>query len=235
MDSFRIDLAFRPVAEVEQPYWFWLTDGWYDLVIGDHHLFRAAGGDPRGVGYPVARLWEDLIEVAPAVLEEVPAALATRLAAGDRWTAWVERARDTDDADDLWELATTWQRQLNSGHLAGAPSLDLWCHADRVHIRWHSLPRQPDDPAWESPAGDATIDVDAFTDELVRFDRALIGAMPARIETAGGDRETLRREQLDRSKWLTDALSVKRTPIPPWDDVLGAIAALEDRIGPVLP
>ena len=34
--------------------------------------------------------------------------------------------------------------------------------------------------------------------------------------------------------WLADALSMKRPTRPSWDDVMGAIAALEDRIGRVL-
>ncbi len=254
MDSFRIEFELRPLADI-QPWgtpetglslsWFGLTDAWYDLVIGEHHLFRVTDGDPRGVDYYAVRLWEDLIEVAPAVLDEIPAALADRVAAADRWDAWVEQAWDLDDALDLYETAMSWwnARGISNGYLRGAPDPHFWRRGDELHVRWRSLSREPDLPDWSSPSGSAVTSVAGFKDELVRFDRALIAGMQARVEAVAKgwnrpeiaiDVDELRRDHDDRATWLARALTTKRPTIHSWEDVLGAVAELEARIGPVL-
>jgi hypothetical protein len=61
-----LSFELRPLEDV-QPWgtpesgfhlsWFGLTDGWYDVVVGERRLFSAPDGDPRGVDYQVARLW----------------------------------------------------------------------------------------------------------------------------------------------------------------------------------
>jgi hypothetical protein len=222
-------------------HWFGLTDGWYDVQVGEHHLFRLQGDNEPGVDYQVVRLWEDLIDVAPAVLEPVPKALATRLAAGDAWAAWSERAFDTDD-DELRETALSWwwNRHLDSGHLRAAPYIGIWRYEDELHIRWRTRFRKDGDPMWESPAGDALISARQFQDELTRFDHELIEAMQARVEqVAAGwrrpeiriDIEQLRREQAHRSARLQTAMSTPVARKHTWDDVLAAVAELERRIG----
>jgi hypothetical protein len=248
----RISIPFelRPVAEIE-PWgdtekglwlsWFGLTDGWYDLVIGEHRLFSGPDGDTRGVDYQVVRIWEDLIAVAPYALEEVPAALADRLRHSDAWQAWCCQIRDTEEwPDDVIELAMSWwwQRQLGSHHLNGAPCLDLWCHGDDLHIRWRSSPPSPHAFVWSSPSGDAVASAAAFRDELLRFDRALIASMQRRVDdvVAGAlrpaitiDVGALRREQAERATWLDRELS--RLPATSWDDVIAAVVELERRLG----
>jgi len=254
MDSFRISFELRPLADVE-PWgnpetglslsWFGLTDGWYDLVVAEHHLFRDAAGDARGIDYQVVRLWEDMIEVAPAVLEEIPAALADRVAAADRWGKWVEQAWDLDDALDLCEVALSWwdERGIDTGYLRGAPRPHFWRRGDELHVRWRSLPREPDYPYWSSPSGDAVTSVAGFKDELVRFDRALVDGMRARVDAIVKawsrpeitiDVDELCREHEHRASWLARALTTKRPSICSWDDVLSGVAQLEDRIGSVL-
>jgi hypothetical protein len=251
VDRLTIQFALRPLSEVEpwgslargvRLHWFGLSDGWYDVAVGERRLFGVLGGDPRGVDYPVVRLWEDLIEVAPFALEALPDDIAARAARGDAWAAWCQEAWDAgDELDELTEVALDWWagRRLDSGHLRGAPRLDLWRHGDRLHVRWRSPPPDPDDPVWCSPSGDAIVSAHAFLEELIRFDRELMIAMQARVDevAAGGlraeiaiDVDELRREQADRASWLSRALTEKPRGLASWDDVVAAMHELERRL-----
>ncbi|WSK39909.1 DUF5984 family protein [Micromonospora maris] len=67
-------------------HWFGLTDGWYWIDLNGHELLRYSDHTMRHlhadgyegmpyVDYYVVRLWEDLLQALPAVLEPVPADL----------------------------------------------------------------------------------------------------------------------------------------------------------------
>lgn len=228
MASFRIDFALHPPAEPAAS-WFVLTEGEYDVIFGDQHLFRTVGGDR--IGYPVARLWEDLIQAMPAVRRAIPAALSARAANLERWQAWLERAWALDGVDDLLIAASAWweHRRISSAHIIGAPTLYLWREGDEVHARWHSGPREPHAPRWTSPQGAAVIAFAAFEQELQRFDRALMDAMSARVAAD----ENLREQHQDRTTWLLHARTMPWSVQHGWDEVLAAVTALEARIGPV--
>jgi hypothetical protein len=90
---FRFEL--RPVDKItpwggqdRMLHWFGLTDGWYWIELDGHELLRYSDTTLRRwrgegydaarpyVDYQVVRLWEDVIQLAPAVLEPVPADLA---------------------------------------------------------------------------------------------------------------------------------------------------------------
>ncbi len=224
----RIWFELRPLADIE-PWgppdrpslsWFGLTDGHYDLIFDDQHLFSEPGGT-GGIDYQVVRLWEDLLDIAAAVLEPVPDAIASRI--DDRWLAWAATALD-EDALRWW-----WRRELTSGHLVRAPRVQLWRVGDAIRIRW-TVPPPEDGIAWVSQGGETTISAAAFRDELVRFDRALIAGMQSRIEEIerGWDRPIaidvaqLRQEQVQRATWLERRL---RDPGTNWDAVLRALAS----------
>lgn len=99
---FRFEL--RPLAEVapwggDQPSlsWYSLTDGRYWIELGDVELLRYVPeeGEVRPyVDYYVVRLWEDLLQLFPAAIEDVPMDLVDvlRTDASD-WS-------DLDDLDD---------------------------------------------------------------------------------------------------------------------------------------
>lgn len=88
---FRFEL--RPLAQAHPwggdrrtLHWFGLTDGWYWIELNGHELLRYSDQTVRRwqadgyqdvpyVDYYVVRLWEDLLELLPAVLEPVPADL----------------------------------------------------------------------------------------------------------------------------------------------------------------
>src|SRR5262249_1965387 len=127
----RIRFELRPRAECDARNWWFLTDGWYDLVVGDRPLFGRAD-------YYVARLWEDLVDVAYAALEDVPVPLAKRLDPGDRGDAWVDDAWEACGGNDAFAIATSWwhERQIDTGHLRAAPRVHLWRRGDDLHVRW---------------------------------------------------------------------------------------------------
>jgi Family of unknown function (DUF5984) len=250
MDTFTIAFELRPLADVApwgtpesglSIHWFGLTDGWYDVVIDERHLFRVEGGDARGVGYQVVRLWEDLIEVVPAVIDESPADLASRLADVDRWNAWFARAWELENVDELQDVGLAWwsRRRVSTGHLRGAPHLYLWRHGEVLHVHWRSRPL-PGAPFWSSPHGNAVLTFDAFIDELVRFDRTLIEAMAARVDSIATawdrseiaiDVDQLRREHDDRATWLAQSMRVRHPTMYSWNEVVEAVTKLEDLIG----
>jgi hypothetical protein len=129
----------RPVDEIlpwgnERPSlsWFGLSDGWYWLEIDGQELFRVSDTRPKippYVDYQVVRLWEDILEIAPDVLGEVPSDIAAQLCDPDGWLAAVERIQADDTLDEeLVENGLGWwrARYLDSSHLVAAPRLWLW-------------------------------------------------------------------------------------------------------------
>jgi hypothetical protein len=223
--------------------WYGLTNGWYDLVVGEQRLFSAPDGDPRGIDYQVARLWEELLAAAPFVLEPLPRALAARARRGDAWARWERDTREAADAlGEVAELAVAWwsHRTVGSYHLRGAPDMNLWRDGDDLHVRWRSIPSGADAPVWCSPDGDATVAVQRFCDELARFDRDLIAAMQVRVDAiAAGqlrpdiaiDVAALHAEHADRATWLRSALTIRPGGLPRGDDVTEAVLEAEHRLG----
>lgn len=252
MDGFRIFFELSPLSDV-QPWgnaetgltlhWFGLTDGWYDVAIDGHRLYSGPG-ETRGIDYPVVRLWEDLIAVAPYALESVPEPLAARLADFDAWTAWVEKTRDLEDRDDLVSTALHWwfRRQMSASHLVGAPSLQVWRSGDELHLRWKSVPVESGPSVWSSPNGRARTNANAFREELIKFDRELIAAMQTRVSEIERhwsrpeiaiDVDDLRRDHGNRVLFLQHAFERHgyRASSWEWDEVVEAVIALENRIG----
>jgi len=135
---FRFEL--RPLAEVapwgrDKPnlHWFGLTDGWYWIEIGNVCLLKfAADYEIPYVDYYVVRLWEDLLQLLPAALEEVPADLVGFLESDDR--DWNEAESEAVDAAmDCWS-----SRDVCFGYLREPPSLRCWRTADQITINWNA-------------------------------------------------------------------------------------------------
>lgn len=248
MDGFRIFFELRPLSDVQpwgdsksglRLHWFGLTDGWYDVIIDEHRLYSGLG-ETHGIDYQVVRLWEDLLTVAPYALENVPEPLASRLADFDAWTAWVEKTWDLDDRDDVVSTALDWwfHREMSASHLVRAPRLRMWRCGDDLHLHWKSTPGET--PVWSSPNGRATTNANAFREELIKFDRELIAAMGTRVSEIERnwsrpeiaiDVKHLRREHADRALSLQQAFEGPRSREPSWDEVVGAVISLENRIG----
>ena len=231
------NFILRPTAEI-QPWgkpgqhslsWFGLSDGWYWLELDGQELFRtrepAAPGEPPYADYQIVRLWEDLLDVVPAVLAPVPSDLARLLEAPERFLTTVERLQEDDLAEEnspasrVYDGLAFWHaRGLTSGHLVGAPDLWLWRDDQTVHALWRS--RAAGAALWHPVAGHLTLPLDRFVAELRAFDRAFLAAMGERVQSlrrSNGrqgvriDLEQLEAEQRERATWLERALSRSAT------------------------
>ena len=205
-----VNFELRPVeaiAAAERPPlgWFLLTDGYYWLDVAGAQLFRlteaylASFGDagaaavPRPfVEYYVVRLWEDLLGMAPAVLDPLPPALARRLATDAGWRRWVQSVQHwrnswVGDDDLVNEEATRWwhDRSLPTSHLRLGPRIWLWRDGEWVRLCWDNQGLEHDGvPAWTATAGEETMPVARFVAELRSFHTRLMSAMAERVRDA---------------------------------------------------
>ncbi|WP_424643315.1 DUF5984 family protein [Embleya sp. AB8] len=228
MSGLRFRFELRPVAAVrpwgdEAPRWGWfiLTDGWYWIEVGGHELLRyaeaeaeasaEAGADGGGaavpyVDYYVVRLWEDLVDALPRLLEPVPPDLFELAAGGGTGSA----------------EATSWAEghTLDMGHLRDAPDLrfrrTVTADADTMTITWTHSTDEDSIAFTAPPTGRVTIPTEDFVAAVTAFDRDLFTAMESRVTTleASGppegitlDLPALRHEQQDRQTWLPRALA----------------------------
>lgn len=135
-----------------QPFlhWFGLTDGWYWLDAGTATLFQytdvilhhweisPADGSYRSyVDYQVVRLWEDLQERLPHILEPIPHHVLQRIQPGYQAVHWRDAIVDCLIPDDVdvsasavvrLEQATEWltNRWLDVGYLRAGPRIWFW-------------------------------------------------------------------------------------------------------------
>ena len=215
-------------------HWFGLTDGKYRIRVGDDYLLNYSDdfvGDTSEstsfVEYQVARLWEDVLEMLPAILETVPDELHFLLEASEKdRNEWYEKAV----AEDLPEEATYWlsDRELNCGYLTNAPQITMWSTKDDVIVSWdYEMSTENPERVWSATRGSHRMSRSEFLNAVTEFDSALIGQMKDRVdrlvsgwksETINLDLGQLIREQEDRSAWLANYL--RRTTNTAWDEVI---------------
>lgn len=227
----RFHFRLRPLADVETwgdrgLHWFGLTDGWYWIEVDGYKLFHhpsnADSGQPSPVDYYVVRLWEDVQEVLPSVLEPVPADLVDRMTS-DQDTWYGAGVEDVEAALDWYG-----NHFMYTSYLAASPRILWWrsiTDRDTITVDWRhpagrgldcAVPRQ----------GRASVSTESFLRAVKEFDRELIDAMGRRIaeiETGGLDPEIrldieqLRQEHQLRSGSLIAAL--RHVPATDWTAV----------------
>ena len=140
-DPLKFCFEIEPVADVDpwgEPgeaklHWFGLTSGLYWIATPAGEILRYTE-DSEGQrmafpvrGYQVARMFEDLQECLPAVLEPVPEDIVEIVSNRDwryKISSWIERDReDRDEEWDLYNSAISWWsvRQIDTPHLRHAP------------------------------------------------------------------------------------------------------------------
>jgi hypothetical protein len=251
--------VLRPVGEItpwggRDPmlHWFGLTDGWYWIELDDRDLLRYSQESLRGsrggghdvarscVDYQVVRLWEDLIQMTPAVLEPVPADLASFVASHPAsWAPCGTGEAGTGEAGTgEADTAAQWHADhtLDLLYLRAPPWIQWWRTVaggkDVVTMRWLHRP----EAGIEFTAGrqgQVTVATSAFIAAVEEFDRGLLTAMEARVtglERTGPprgvriDMHRLRTEQQDRAQWLQRAL--RHAPGTDWSRVRMGAAEL---------
>jgi hypothetical protein len=264
MDQPLFQFELRPLAEV-QPWgtpkdpslsWFALSDGIWWINAGNHRLFEYSLHAVRELGasrycdYQVVRLHDDLINLVPYALEDVPMQLVpcVELGSRERWSArwgrWMAALPDEglSDADySLIDSAGSWmgRRTLDSSYLSPSFDLRIWSSQGLVHLEWDNRTKLVDDGyAWTAVLGSYELPSARFLTEMQDFDERFMGAMAERVEQVCSgalegrgirvDRKALKREHVERSSWLQERLGDGPSQTN-WESVVGAISALEER------
>ena len=217
------NFSLRPLYEV-QPWgtapdlslsWFGLTDGCYWIDAGGEELFRywdeALAKWPRDpfagpyIDYQVIRLYEDLINILPHVLQPIPPPLRGYIRVAYHQPSWWDAFRGFWESDlseieeevELAYLANDWvsRRTIDTLYLTCGPRIWIWRKADRVTITWDSTSGTVDGvKAWASERGAYSLAVDDFLAEVHSFQDRLMGQMAGRIKAieAGWTRPEIR-------------------------------------------
>ena len=260
------DFALTPIVDVEPwdhgLHWFGLTHGRYHLDLNEEQLFRysqeillhwrtqhpALSADDVHVDYQVARLYEDVLEILPDVLQPIPPEMQDLISDCVLDRTWWTHPRGVPTPsedfvpDRLFCCATEWwgARQLHSWHLTAAPLIAFWLCDDIMHICWENSTCQIDGiPAWAARRGMVRLPRDAFMCEVESFHRRLMSSMRERVETIAKnnpiphikiDVPRLVQEQADREQSLACALK-RRPRTVDWDEVAAAIRKLRQLGG----
>lgn len=213
--------------------WFGLTLGQYWIQAGEDALLEYSdhvrSGGARYCEYHVVRLYEDLLEMLPYILEPVPERLVPyiRGESAKAWRkayeAWCDTDDDAADPDQLCELgdaAAMWigKRHLDSAYLSPSAYIAIWSDREHVHVEWDNRDRQFEGkPAWSAVVGSYAMRRDEFVDEMRSFHVRLMEQMAARVDqvTAGRlspeieiDGPGLAREHQQRTQSLDSALKI---------------------------
>lgn len=253
--AIRFQFQLRPLDQVHPwgrdkltLHWFGLTEGWYWLDLNGHQLLRYSAetvrrrqadghDDPPYADYYVARLWEDLLQLLPTILEPVPADLLPFIESDA--TPWTTR----DDESDADTTAEVWygDHYLDFGYLRNGPKVRCWrtiSADDMVTIDWWYQRLDPDDDiVFAGPVrGRTAFRTQQLTDAVRDLDRQLMAAMDKRVselERRGSppgvelDLVALRNEHRQRTTWLAHALD--RTPATGWAATRAGAARLQNR------
>jgi hypothetical protein len=252
--------SYPPSDPSQRHYcWFWLTTGRYAIEVGDVRIFQYSPeflrlvlcrppmtqSDPLADcdDYPVARLWEDLLDILPDILVDISSPafdLISTVQAQTDWQrslSWVDGTED----DQKWELyrsATDWlgYRRLDTGYLIGGPQVWFFRFSGQIHVRWdNSKANAGTIPRWLGTSGDRSLPVDLFLAELQLFHDRLMSQMAARIEeietrnllpTEQCDTAGLRLDHRERIQALSNAKRIKAHDVD-WEQVQAANKRLQ--------
>jgi hypothetical protein len=179
-------------------HWFGLTDGRYWIQVGASTLLEySRSAQEQGVSrfceYQVARLYEDVIEVAAHALEPVPEDLIPHISGAGRkrtlkrMSAWCNKNAERDDHSDYStvDAACVWigQRELDTAYLAPSADTVLWSDESMVHIEWdHPDKLVEGAAAWSAPFGSYSLTRSDFLAECLSLHERLMTEMSERIE-----------------------------------------------------
>lgn len=225
----------------KQIHWFALTQGLYRLKVGDEYLlnysdeftdhiskqFPQIRYQGTFVDYYVVRLWEDLIDILPHILEPVPKELQhffesdykTQRESFEKVEAWHDKAELNKvlNTDEIWEIrenATYWidNRHLDSAYLSPSANIWIWSDENDVIINWDNQEIMVDRiQVWSATRGNYRISRNEFVLELKRFDQQLFSEMEERVDNICKtwnlkeiyiDFEQLKSEQKNRATWM---------------------------------
>jgi hypothetical protein len=231
-------------------HWFGLTDGDYWIQVGNDILFeysplaQAQLGAKRFCDYQVVRLYEDLIEFSPYVLESVPEGLRRYIALDEStawnhyWTKWVNTIGSDEESLDTLYDAGSWisSRTLDSAYLRPSTNVIFWSDFESVFIEWDNRDRLVEGGlAWSADFGRFTLSREAFVQEIRSFHTRLMAQMAERVSQIDAgklpsgirvDLNGLLKEQQIRSQPIDQTIARLASPTD-WSKVAQAIQSLE--------
>jgi hypothetical protein len=229
--------------------WFRLTEGQYWIQAGQHALLEyspSARPFPKYCDYPVVRLYEDVMEILPYVLEPIPAALAPCIqsASGNKWCAsrvsLLENSPDSMDVEDYCKLSSDclnwwYDRRLDTNYLSPSAAIRLWSDDSTVHIEWDNREELFNGvPAWTAILGAYHLPRAEFIREVRSFHDRLMEQMGERVAAVlTGARPDVTidlcelREEHQQRKEPIDRLLAGPATKTDWEQVSEAIGKVE--------
>lgn len=265
------EFELNPIEEIhpwgESPNlslsWFGFTDGKYRIKVGKEFLLNYSeeyteyckkkypdySFNTTFVEYQVVRLWEDILEMLPSILEPIPIEIQYFFTSGyeeylnlqNNFLDWqkVEILNGVKESDTLAfsELAIYWidDRRLDNQYLTNSARIWIWSDEKDVIFSWDNREIKVEDiPVWTAVQGNYRISKEDFINEVQKFDSSLISQMNGRVETICHnwnkpeikvDFEYLKSEQKNRATWLEATLkNIRKTD---WNEVISAIKTIK--------
>lgn len=194
-----IDFDLTPIEDVgpwgtpgdHSLTWFGLTEGRYWINAGADTLLEYSehanrNDADRYCDYYVARIYEDVVHMLPAVLEVVPPDLRKYVAgnSGREWietyNSWSGQNLDEDagnEASDVADRAASLfsERLLNTGYLSPPATILMWSDETDVHIEWDNRDKFIDGIlAWSATSGNFNLPREQFVKEVESFRTRLL-------------------------------------------------------------
>lgn len=236
--------------------WFGLTDGWYQINLGNQPLYhprieRIKKYKPDfevnqidsefdlSVDYQVVRLYEDLLDILPNVMQDLPSEIYRLIRTFDMHAHLqsIYYRGGPDDPNDEWldvhEMATSWysSRFLTSMHLMQGPVAVFTRYGDEITIRWDNrIEGEVSELIWAPSFGEFKVSFEQFIREVEDFHSDLMNAMETRIQMIQNenpiphieiDLKALITEHADRKHSLANALA-RKPRVDDWDKVIAS-------------
>lgn len=252
------NFTLTPLEQI-QPWgqrqcWFGLTDGQYWIEAGSEALLEYADHvrnkpmHTKHCNFEVARLYEDLLQILPHVLDPVPPELIPYFS-GDTGKVWdklsaswfsscCEGAPDEDEFWEIAEISATWigSRVLDTLYLRPSSNIKMWSDESTVFIEWDNSDKLIDNKcAWTAINGMYRLPRKIFIEEVRLFYRTLMGQMEERVNRVldGAlpndiqvDVIGLKREHMERSQKIESALAELKCSTN-WKPILNSIHKIE--------
>lgn len=213
------DFKFAPIQnplKIGYYHWFWLTDGFYWINIGNQKLFELSdetinywqinidSDEQKCMDYPVVRLWEDMLEILPTILNPVPKSIHQLFLQfqencdknSNKWYDYVENEESSGrykENELLFGVPLFFDAHIISTmHIASSPLLYFWRYqesgGDKMWIGWDFTQTITDDdtnqemPIWSANKGVAKMDFNDFMNEVKQFNDKFLNQMQEKID-----------------------------------------------------
>ena len=187
--------------------WFGLTDGFYYMQVGSQKLFESSSEilnlwkqeNPQNgfiqpyVDYPIVRLYEDLLDILPSVLEAIPEQQQKLIASFENEHSWWNSIQtnfeiiddNNEDWLDAYYKAIDWWsgRHLSTMHLQHSPKIVMWRYEDAISIRWDNTHAVENNIAvWSAVKGQIELSVEEFLSQVNMFHNQFMAEMQLRVQ-----------------------------------------------------